>query len=122
MPIDPAILTPQLVGELSPKVIKSLCLPCPPGPIYIGRSNIIHIRESHPDIFRAHLQDIPDIIACPDYIAIHPYWHSIEYIKQMDILLMVAVRGNPAGKLFVKSLFKASMQDYLDQGTLIPYL
>lgn len=122
MPIDPTISTPQLAGELLPKVINALRLACAPGPIYIGRPNIIHIREKHRDIYDTHLQDIPLIIECPDYIALHPSWHSIEYIKQMDVLLLVAVRSNPAGMFFVKSMFKASMQDCLAQGTLLPYL
>ena len=76
--------TPQYVGSLTQEVITYLGLECQPGPIYIGPSNIEHIRKRHPMEFTNHLQDIPDIIQRPDYIGVHPRQGGIEFVKVFD--------------------------------------
>lgn len=116
--------TPQYVGSLTQEVITYLGLECQPGPIYIGPSNIEHIRKRHPMEFTNHLQDIPDIIQRPDYIGVHPRQGGIEFVKVFDGAIMVSIRLSSRGVLFVRSLYEVSddrIQAYLRKGTLLPF-
>ncbi len=60
MRIDTSCTTPQYVGTLKQEVITRLGLQCKPGPIYIGPTNIAHIRTKHPVEFALHLE-----VQCP---------------------------------------------------------
>lgn len=124
MRISLSCATPQYVGILTREVITYLGLECQPGPIYIGPSNIEHIKKRHPTEFVNHLQDIPDIIQRPDYIGVHPRQGGIEFVKVFDGAIMVSIRLSSKGVLFVRSLYDVSnsrIQTYLRKGTLLPF-
>lgn len=124
MRIDTSCTTPQYVGTLKQEVITRLGLQCKPGPIYIGPTNIAHIRTKHPVEFALHLQDISSIIQNPDYVGVHPKQGGIEFMKVFEQGVMVSVRLSAKGVLFVRSLYVVSddrIQAYLRKGTLLPF-
>ncbi|MEA4882955.1 MAG: PBECR2 nuclease fold domain-containing protein [Clostridia bacterium] len=125
MEIKPSQALPQCVGNLSQEVISRLGLHYGSGPIYIGPSNVEHIRCKHPVEFVKHLQDIPDIIENPDYIAVHPRQGGVEFVRMFEENgVMVSVRPSAKGTLFVRSIYAVTderVQSYLQKGTLIRF-
>lgn len=116
--------TPQYVGDLTQEIIACLGLQEKPGPIYIGPSNIRHIRDKHPVEFAMYLQNIPRIIQVPDCIGVHPKQGGVEFIKMFDQHIMVSVRLSSRGVLFVRSLYAVTnerIQTYLQKGTIVPF-
>lgn len=111
------------VGVLNKRVIELLNLKFEiNSPIYIGESNINHIKDKHPEDFKKYGDDIEKIIKNPTYIAKNPKQGSIEYIKEYKInkeFVLVAVRISNKGNFFVKTLFQMSERKkeiYLGKG------
>jgi hypothetical protein len=81
-----------------------------------------HIKDfKTPDSFYNCISKIPEVIGTPDYVGIHPTKKSIEYIKRIDELLIVAIRIK-SGKLALKTVFPLSeeqLRDYLNSNTVI---
>lgn len=70
--------------------------------------------------YKTCIESTPDIINNPDYIALHPNRQSIEYIKQIDKLILVAVRVKRNGNLWVKSVYpitQAKLDLYINSKT-----
>lgn len=107
---------PTKVGEIKNRVVQLLNLPIKPGtPIYIGQTNIEHIKREHPDAFEKYFDKLPEIIESPDYVAKHPNKDSIEFIKIYEDHVLVAVRVSQHGVLYARTLFimsKAKVQKY----------
>ena len=125
MEIKPSQALPQWVGDLSQEVILRLGLHYDPGPVYIGPSNIEHIRCRHPIEYVKYLQDIPDIIERPNYIEAHPRQGGIEFVKVFDENVMVSVRPSAKGTFFVRSVYIVSgrrVRSYLQKGTLFRFV
>lgn len=121
MSIDITLERSQLVGFLNQEVIDQLGLTYKPSSIYIGVSNIEHIKRKHPTEFDAYLQKIPEIIEHPDYIGKHPKQGGVEFIKRFDKDVMVSVRLSSKGTAYVRSLYMVSEESnktYLRRGTL----
>lgn len=74
------------------------------------------------DDYYKHIAQIPDVIENPDYVGIHPGKNSIEYIKKIDELMIVAVRIKQTGSLAFRSAYpltEKQLQDYLSSGTVL---
>jgi hypothetical protein len=72
--------------------------------------------------FYKHIALIPDIIENPDYVGKHPSKNSIEYIKRIDELMIVAVRIKETGNLAFRSAFpltEKQLLDYINSKTII---
>ena len=114
-----------VVGSLKPDVIKTLGITRDPCNIVLWEDRFDYIQKHKPDFkseesFRLCISKIPEIIDCPDYVAIHPTKNSIEYIKQVDELTIVAVRLRPSGELALRTVFPLTnkqLQDYIQMGT-----
>lgn len=119
----------NIIGNLDEEVIKKLKLNRNVGqPIFIGDGNIEHMKNVHPDDFKKYADKIKEIIKEPDYVGLHPTKKSIEYFKvfknEEDEMVLLAVRASGNGKLFVRSLYKISSEqfkDYLKKDTVKPY-
>ena len=116
------------VGILSKRVIKLLNLEYKKElPIFIGQSNILHIKNKHSEDFNKYGDKINEIIQNPTYVARNPNQGSIEYIKEYKIdneLVLVAVRISNSGNMFVRTLFTMSENKkykYLSKGYAIKY-
>lgn len=66
--------------------------------------------------FEKHMSHIPYIIKNPDYIGKHPKDNSIQFIKRLDELMLVAIRIKDTGNLAFRSAYPLSekqLEDYL---------
>lgn len=74
------------------------------------------------DDYYRHIAQIPDIIENPDYVGIHPGKNSLEFIKQIDELMIVAVRIKQIGSLAFRSAYpltEKQLLNYLNSGTVL---
>ncbi|MCL2629032.1 MAG: PBECR2 nuclease fold domain-containing protein [Oscillospiraceae bacterium] len=114
-----------LVGRLTQKVINLLRLTLIETDILISKDKIRYTLK-HAEDFKSYEQYkkcfemTPDIITNPDYVALHPNGESIEYIKQVDDLVLLAVRIKAGEHLWVSSFFpitRAKLNKYIKEGT-----
>ena len=120
-----AINERKQIGYFSQDVIDLLNLDMKAGtPIYIGESNIEHIKSRHPYEYEQYLPYIDEIISKPDYVGQNPKDGSISYVKTYQLgseYVRVAVRITPNGVPFAKSLHILSTcnaERYIERGTL----
>lgn len=113
------------VGRLSAKVIELLSLQLQENqPIYIGDSNVSHMKSRHPADYAKYGQYIPDILSNPDYVGENPTDGSIEYVKEFQIgneFVKVAVRLSGSGALYARSLYVLNhnrVVNFIQKGTL----
>ena len=116
------------VGEINQRVIDLLKLNIEAGtPIFMGKSNIEHMIQSHPSDYEAYSQSIPDIIETPDYIGVNPKDKSIEYVKVFIIQnesVKVAVRVSHGGLYYARTIYArdiTKMERFISKGYLIKY-
>lgn len=116
------------IGIIDKKLIKLLNLSVPVGtPVYIGRSNIQHMKKSHPLDYQKYGSYIKTIIASPDYVALIKKDGSIEYVKEFaanNEYVKVAVRVSTKGTYFARSLYVLNnnrVSNFIRKGTIIPY-
>jgi len=92
--------------------------------IYIGETNIRHMRDDHPEDHEKYFDQLEDIIANPDFVAKHPQHGSPQYIKVFEGHVMVAVRISQRGTWFTRTLFTMSEEKvikYKNSGYMKPY-
>lgn len=111
-----ALKKPIKIGVINERVIDKLNLTIPPDTfIYMGESNLQHIKDKHPDDFEKYGDKVTKIIHSPDYIAKHPHKNSIEYIKiyyngNEKEYILLAVRATNVGIKFARTLFTMSQE------------
>lgn len=115
----------EIVGHISQSVIETLGLKLEPGtPVFIGESNIAHIKSRHPYEYDVYYKDIGAIINSPDYVGLNPKDGSILFVKLYRIdedYIRVAVKITAGGKCFAKTLHSLSTcnaERYIEKGTL----
>ncbi len=113
------------IGEFSQKIIDTLTLNVSVGtPIYIGDSNIEHIKSRHPYEFEKYIDKIEEIISKPDYIGQNPHDSSILFVclyKTANEYIRVAVKISTYGNCYAKTLHLLSTSNaerYIKKGTL----
>lgn len=116
---------PIQVGTVSANVVAALGLNIPVNtPIFIGGSNITHMKSKHPNDYAKYGQYINTILACPDYVGVNPNDNSIEYVKEFVInndFVKVAVRVSQSGNLYARSLYVLNpnrVKNFVANGTL----
>jgi hypothetical protein len=114
------------VGRLSKKIIDILNLNREECDIILWEDRFKYI-EKHKVHFddeadyMKHIACIPEVIESPDYVGKHPADNSIEYIKRIDKLMIVAIRIKDKGNLAFRTAFPLSenqLQDYIRSGTV----
>lgn len=120
-----------VIGNLDKFIVDTFKLDFIEGePIYIGASNLDHMKSEHTKDFEVYGSKIKEIINNPDYIAKHPKKKNsaIEYIKVYKDTnnehVLVAVRATGKGTLFVRTLFvmdSEKVDKYRQKNALIPY-
>lgn len=113
------------IAFISEKVVNILNLSISPGtPVFIGESNIEHIKNRHPYEYEKYLPDIGTIINTPDYVGQNPKDSSILFVKLYKVhgeYIRVAVRITSAGRCYAKTLHLLSTcnaERYIEKGTL----
>lgn len=93
-------------------------------PIYIGDTNIEHIKNRHMYEYDKYFDRIEEIISSPDYVGKNPKDESISFVKEYKIsgeYVRVAVRITKNKKYFAKTLHLLSTcnaERYIQKGTL----
>ena len=115
------------IGAFSQNVITTLNLNIAPGtPIYLGQSNITHMKNQHLKDYLKYGAYITDILYNPDYVAINKKDDSIEYVKLFltnNEYVKVAVRVSTNGVYYARSLYVLNakrVQNFITAGTLKP--
>lgn len=114
------------VGTVSKKVIELLGLDNVnvDTPIYLGDSNIEHMRLRHPNDYLKYGADISMIINNADYVGINVSDDSIEYVKEYKIndeFVKVAVRVSKGNVFYARSIYvlnKNRVKNYIAKNTL----
>lgn len=113
--IDKIIVNKQIVkvGELTQEQIDTLNIDMKPRNIKFAYDRISHCEKHKSDFiniesYNYSMQNIPQIINIPDYIGYNPQNNSIEYIKQLGDLTLVAIRLKQQGDLFLRSIYPIS--------------
>lgn len=115
------------IGELSDDVIDLLGIDRRPCDIVLWEDRLKYIEKHMRDYnskeeYDKHIALIPEIISNPDYIARHPSKNSIEYIKKIDKLTIVAIRLKSEGRLALRTVFPLSekqLANYIKSGTAL---
>ena len=114
-----------IVGAITENVITTLGLSIPKDtPIYLGDSNINHMRQKHPEAYATYGADIVSILSAPDYVGVNPTDGSIEYVKEYAVdgdFVKVAVRVAVSGRYFARSLYVLNprrVKNFIQKGTL----
>ena len=116
------------VGEISQRVIDLLGLDVEVGtPIFMGKSNVIHMQKNHTQDYRVFRKHIPAIIKNPDYVGINPSDDSIEYVKIFEIeenFVKVAVRVSDSGIFYARTIYAREidkLKKFIESGNLVKY-
>jgi len=118
----------EIIGEISEEVKKLLELDLPSGtPIYIGPTNIEHMKREHPTEYERYFKLLPRILSTPDFVGLNPKDSSIEYIKTFSTsarqYFKLAVRISNDGFLFARSLYEVlerTVRQRAEKGRLKP--
>jgi hypothetical protein len=99
--------TKQVIGELNLEAIKRLLgIEFPTSEVYMYPGAIKHAKRQHPGVIEQYGHLIPDMISNPDYVGHNPTEpDSIELVKYINEHLLLAVKLDPSGYLFVGTFF-----------------
>ena len=118
----------EIIGTLSDKIINILNLSyITDKNIYIGETNIEHMKTSHPDDYSKYKDKIPEILKNPDYIGKNSKDDSIEFVKEFIInheYVKVAVRVSSKNRLYACSVYvlnRRRVKNFIEKGTLKKY-
>lgn len=113
------------IAIISKTVIDALSLNCQVGtPIYLGDSNISHMKARHFSDYQKYHSYISVILSSPEYVGINPKDDSIEYVREFiseKEYVKVAVRVSLSGNYFVRSLYILNSnraRNFIANGTL----
>lgn len=113
------------IAYITQKVVDALNLDVLPGtPVFIGETNLEHIKSRHPYEYEKYLPDIGTIIDSPDYVGLSPKDSSILFVKLYEVngeYIRVAVRITSGGRCYAKTLHLLSTcnaERYIEKGTL----
>jgi len=114
----------EKIGEFPSEVIDVLKLDIPKGTaIYIGESNIEHMKSRHPQEFEKYYSRLPRILSEPDYVGINPKDESIEFVKQFGKHIKLAIRIANDGEYYARSLYMITSKrvaNFIKDGKLLP--
>jgi hypothetical protein len=113
-----------IIGKLTKEVISLLGLNRSECDIILWEDRLKYIQKHIADFdsieeYEKHTELIPEIIKNPDYVGKHPNSKSIEYIKRIDRLMLVAVRLKLSGDLAFCSAYpirEEQLESYIRSG------
>lgn len=115
----------KIVGRITEQVEQLLGIAVPGDrAIYLGQTNLDHMRSSHPEDFAKYGADLITILAYPDYVGQNPTDGSIEYVKEFltdGEYVKVAVRLAQSERYYARSLYilnNRRVKNFIDKGTL----
>ena len=116
------------IGKITKEVIQILGLNYKEElPIFIGDSNINHIKERHQEDFERYGNKIKDIIKNPTYLARNEKKQSIEFIKRYKVyndFVLVVVRVSKNNINFVRTMYRMyekKVKKYFEHNYFYPF-
>lgn len=125
--IQQHIKEPITVGILPQVIIDKYNLICTSNDVKMYPGAIKHIQKRHPGIYERYSSEMKGIIEQPDYVGQNPKEpNSVELIKIIDQHILIAVKLDPSGYLFLSSLYDMNnghvkVQKRINSGRLIPF-
>ena len=114
--------TMKKIGEITLEVIDKLGLPLDLAtPIYIGATNIAHIKSNHNYEYERFYNRLSLLISTADYVRLRKNDNSIEYVKLVGKHVKLAVRVAGDGNYYVRSLYfieRNRVENLLKKGEL----
>lgn len=119
----------QIVGKLNIESIKRLTgINFPVAEVQIHPGAIRHIKREHPGIIEQYGHLIPEMISHPDYVGKNPTVpNSVELIKVVTDTVLLAIKLDPTGYLYISSFYDLNnaavkLQKRLRSKRLVPYV
>jgi len=116
------------IGKITKEIIEILSLDyTEEKPIYIGESNIKHMKERHLRDYNKYGKKVKEIIKRPTYLARNEKKNSIEFIKRYRIdndYVMVVVRVSKNNVNFVRTMYimdETKVKKYFEHDYFYPY-
>ena len=110
------------VGVITAQVIRILGLSIEADtPIFLGDSNIAHMKSEHETDYWLYGELIEEIIMSPTYVGYRK--GSIEYIKELSDFVKVAVRVSSDNIYFARTLYSLNpdkVEKMVAKGNLYP--
>ena len=91
--------------------------------IYIGESNVNHIKRRHSSAYSKYGDRLTQIVSEPDYVSINDEDGSLEYVKIFDDHVKLVVRIAGDEKLYVRSMYivyRSRTEFFIKSGRLKP--
>ena len=106
--INPFASKSQLVGVLPEVLMLHYNLSCESPEVLMPPGVLKHLKKrGHWDAFLQYYQDIPSIIASPDYAGQNSKEpDSVELYKVLDDHILIAIKMNPQKSLFLGSFYE----------------
>lgn len=114
------------IAYITQEIIDLLGLSCTANtPIYLGQSNIEHMKNRHLQDYQKYHAYIALILSEPQYVGANPTDQSIEYVREFQIdtaeYVKVAVRISLSGRYYARSLYVLNanrVRNFIQKGTL----
>ena len=91
--------------------------------IYIGESNLNHMKRRHLSAYNKYGDRLSSIISEPDYVGVNEEDDSLEYVKIFDDHVKLVVRVAGDEKLYVRSMYnvyQSRTEYFIKSGRLKP--
>lgn len=118
--INPYSTETQLVGILPNVITMHYGLTCESHEVFMPPGVMKHLKKrGHWNDFMEYYQDIPMMIANPDYAGQNPKEpDTVELYKVLENHVLVAIKMNPHNNLFLGSFYKLDNGESKIQGRL----
>lgn len=105
--IDPASTETQIIGLVPQCIIDYYSLKCVSSEVYLPPGVLKHLKKrGHWDDFIKYYEDIPEMIAIPDYVGQNPKEpHTIEIYKIIADHVILPIKLNEADGMFMSSFY-----------------
>ncbi len=115
----------QVAGVLKGEILEKIALQQITQTIIVYPGAIQHMKKRHPHAFRLYFRKIPEILAYPDFIGLSGKdgQKRIEVVKQYKDSILLALKYNDKGELFVSSMYiieEKRIEKRKSYGRLIP--
>ena len=118
---------PINMGILPEIIANTFLIDCDSREVKMYPGAITHIKRRHPENLEKYFYRIPEIISNPDYVGKNPTEpNSVELIKEFDDHVLVAVKLDPSGYIYLSSMYALNngqhkIKSRLASGRIVPY-
>lgn len=126
---DEKSTSPLIVGQLDLRKVKALTgISFSHSDVYIYPGAVKHINKRHPLVWNQYKHHLYDMISNPDYIGVNPsILNSIELYKVLNDTVLLALKLDPSGYVFVSTLYEVNnaahkIKKRLASGRVQPYV